>query len=594
MTFLNPSALLFLLGIPVVVLFHLLKMRRREVVVSSTWLWGDSLRNQEANAPFRRLKPNLLLLLQTLVILILALALAHPVRTVLRSGYERNVLILDVSAGMQATDVPGSRFEVARRAALEAIGRLGAGQQAMLIESGEEARVAAAFTGDQRTLTRAVQALQPADVPGRLAEAFRLAQANLGTGSGPAVVDVFTDGAFDPPSLPDLGGAAVRWHRVGQRGRNVGITAFEARKTYFGTLEHQAFVSVANFGPEVETFDLTLSLDGRRLKTERVTLGPDLRRSFVIPFAPREGGLLKAEIDVADDLTADNQALAVIPAPKPLRVLLVSPAGNIFLEKALAADPLVQVQRGTAENLSAAGTYDVAIIDSVPLKAPLPSGRYVLVNTVPPGVPLEVQGRVQQPTIMDWDRSHPAMRYLDLSKVVIQEALRLRPLGSSRTLVESSLTPLITAVDERGLRAILIGFDLTRSDFPLRVAFPLFLGNALRWLNPSRLEDAGLQLKTGQPITVSLPAAARQATVTDPSGVSRTLAADADGRVTFMDTGRAGLYEIRAGSWQQRFALNLVNEGESNLRPRFEPADRAGAAGGERRAQFPSRTPLWP
>ena len=78
MTFLNPAAFLLLLAIPVVVLFHLLKIRRQQVVVSSTLLWVDRPRELRASAPFRQLKPNLLLLLQILSILALALALARP------------------------------------------------------------------------------------------------------------------------------------------------------------------------------------------------------------------------------------------------------------------------------------------------------------------------------------------------------------------------------------------------------------------------------------------------------------------------------------------------------------------------------------
>ena len=114
MSFLNPAAFLFLLGIPAVIILHLLKIRRRQAVVSSTLLWADSLRDQQATAPFRRLKPSLLLLLQTLIILLLALALARPVRTVQVAGYERTVFILDVSASMQARDVRGSRFAAAK------------------------------------------------------------------------------------------------------------------------------------------------------------------------------------------------------------------------------------------------------------------------------------------------------------------------------------------------------------------------------------------------------------------------------------------------------------------------------------------------
>ena len=594
MSFLNPAALSFLLGIPAVILLHLLKIRRRRALVSSTLLWADSLRDQQASAPFRRLKPNLLLLLQILAILALALALARPVRTVLAPGYARTVFILDVSASMQATDVPGSRFAAAKEAALAAASVLRPGQQAMLIAAGQDAQVVVPFTQDGGAIRRGLDSLNALDVPGRLTAALALAQANLQVQGGPAAVEIFTDGAFEAPRLPDLGGAAVHWHRIGQRGKNVGITAFEARKTFFGAYDFQAFLSVANYGGEPATFPLSLTLDGRSIKTESVTLGPEVTRSFVFPFVDREGGVLQAEIAVDDDLASDNRALAVLPPPRPLTVLLVS-AGNPFLEKALAADAQVKVETGTLETMEKKrAQYDVVILDGVPTKR-VPPGRYLFVNTLPDGIPLELQGRVEEPPIVDWDRGHPAMRYLDLSRVAIQEAMRVRPLGGGRALVESTLTPLIYALDEGGVRAIFIGFDLYRTDFPLRVAFPLFVSNALRWLSPSRLEDAGLQLRTGEALTVSLPAGASDAILSDPVGGRHTLRADADGRVSFVDTGRVGIYAIRAGTWEQRFALNLLSGAESNIAARAVGASGQEGlrAPAEEPRLFPSRQELW-
>ena len=596
MTFLNPSAFLLLLSIPVVVLFHLLKIRRQQVPVSSTLLWADSLRDRQANAPFRRLRPNLLLLLQILILLLLALALAKPVRTVTISGYERSVIILDTSASMQVKDVPGERFTAARHAALAEVERLMPGQQAMVVAAGHEAQVLVPFTDEKPVLQRAIRSLRPLDVEGRLEGAIRLAQANLKRTDRAAVVHIYTDGAFETPGLPDLGGAVVHWHRFGQGGRNVGITAFEIRKNYFGSYEYQAFLSVANYGREAVSFDLALSLEERALKTERVTLGPDVKRSFVFPFTHNGGGIVRAEALLEDDLATDNRALGVIPPPRPVKTLLVS-RGNAFLEKALGADPQIQVQAAGPELLEtpeALGGFDVVILDSVPAKS-VPPGRYLLINTVPEGIPLEVQGRIQEPPLIDWDRTHPVMRYLDLSKVIVQEAMRVRPLGSGRALVESNLTPLIYALDERGVKAVFLGFDLYRTDFPLRVAFPLFVSNALRWLYPSQLEQAGLQLRTGQPLAVSLPAGVRQAVLTDPAGERHPLAADADGRVSYVDTTRDGIYRVTAGDWEERFAVNLLSEGESNVNPRAQVLPERGRPGPveERPATFTSRQDLW-
>ncbi|MBI3762710.1 MAG: BatA domain-containing protein [Chloroflexi bacterium] len=74
----SPLALaLSLLAAPIIILY-MLKLRRREVEVSSTMLWSLLLRDREANSPWQKLKRNLLLLLQLLLLLLLVVALARP------------------------------------------------------------------------------------------------------------------------------------------------------------------------------------------------------------------------------------------------------------------------------------------------------------------------------------------------------------------------------------------------------------------------------------------------------------------------------------------------------------------------------------
>ena len=93
MSFLAPLALaLAALGLPILILY-MLKLRREEQVVSSTMLWQQVLRDQQANAPWQRLRRNLLLLLQLLLLFLLVMALAGVtgavlVRPLLPTGQE--------------------------------------------------------------------------------------------------------------------------------------------------------------------------------------------------------------------------------------------------------------------------------------------------------------------------------------------------------------------------------------------------------------------------------------------------------------------------------------------------------------------------
>ncbi len=91
---------------------------------------------------------------------------------------------------------------------------------------------------------------------------------------------------------------------------------------------------------------------------------------------------------------------------------------------------------------------------------------------------------MEQPVVLDWARNHPVMRFVDLSKVAVEEALRVRPLAAGKTLLESVGGPLIFLLEEPQRKAVFVGFDLFKTDLPLRVAFPLILANSLRWLQP--------------------------------------------------------------------------------------------------------------
>ncbi len=588
MTFANPIALFLLLSIPLILFLHLFQVRRREVRVATLRFWDATIRERATSALSRRLRLNLLLFLQILALVSLTLALARPTVTLRVSGYPRAVLILDTSASMKATDLPGGRFAAAQAQALETVAAMPPGKQAMVLEASSQPIVLVPFTEDRRVLRRAIEGMLPGDVSGRLEEAVGMAL-ELGRTGPPAEIHLFTDAAFAPLQIPGGGAPPLRWHVVGRRSDNVGITALEVRKSLYGALEHQAFLALGNFAAEPKSFALRLLLDGVPLTEQRVDLPPQVRRSFVIPFTHRGGGILRAEIGLQDDLQTDNRAHVVLPEPHVLRVLLLT-RGNFFLERALRVDPQVMLQVGAPETFPPESwEADVVVLDSY-APATLPPGRYLLVRSLPRNAPLRQVGSADMPAILDWEREHPAMRYLDLSGLVVQQAMKVRPLGGGRAVVESSLTPLVYTWDDGGVRAIFVGFDFSRSDLPVRAAFPLFVSNALRWLYPNRLEDLHLQLRPGEAITLDAPPEMRAAAILDPLGRRRAAELEA-GQLVYGETRQTGIYTVRAGPVSRRYAVNLLDEEESNLAPGRGAAASAGTEVAEPIYQSPRE--LW-
>src|SRR5580700_620544 len=117
---LTPAFIAAAIAVPLLLLLYFLKLRRREIAVSSTILWRKTIQDLQVNAPFQRLRRNLLLFLQLLLLLLLLLALSRPVTNYHPGAGKATVFLIDRSGSMSARDIDGhSRLDEAKRRAKE-------------------------------------------------------------------------------------------------------------------------------------------------------------------------------------------------------------------------------------------------------------------------------------------------------------------------------------------------------------------------------------------------------------------------------------------------------------------------------------------
>src|SRR5437870_5498629 len=165
MGILIPAALgLLALAIPIII-FYMLRLRREELDVSSSLLWRRALQDRKANAPWQRLRRNLLLLLQLLLLLLLVFSLARPFLYQDSVASGNLVVVLDGSASMQATDEAGgaARFERARREADALVDGLQGDERISLVWAGPEASITVSASGHKANLHSALRALKPSN-----------------------------------------------------------------------------------------------------------------------------------------------------------------------------------------------------------------------------------------------------------------------------------------------------------------------------------------------------------------------------------------------------------------------------------------------
>ncbi|MHB0937367.1 MAG: vWA domain-containing protein [Armatimonadota bacterium] len=559
--------LLFLPLAGLLILLYLLKLRRRNHVVPSIFLWEQALQDLQANAPLQKLRKNLLLLVQLIILLFVVLALMRPAMQWRQASGRNVVLIMDVSASMRATDVLPNRFGVAKRAAQRAVEALGMHDRMMIVAVGGGVRQLTTFTNDKRQLRDALNALQVTDARADLRQAIDLAAGLTGRkrGSTPPEIMIFSDGAVPPVQLPSGSKLNVNFQRVGKRGDNVGIVMMSMRRRMTRQGDFEGLIGIRNFSDVKKTFTLELSLNGRLLDARDVTLPAKGNRTEVLSQLPSDSGVLGAKIDLRDDLAVDNAASLILPKVDPVPVALAT-TGNQFLLTALGLDPTLEISEfSTAPATLARGS--VLVADMVPV-AQVPAGASALIiGQTSASLPITVKGTVEYPTIVDWNRRHPAMAYVDLSEAHISKAQVLRLSGGAEPLIETDAGPVAAAVEKNGQRFIYLGWDLHRSDFPLNASFPIFMANAMNWLSGERQRAQAVNVRTGEMVRLPMPAEAKDVRLKLPDG--RRDALEVKGSTLSIDRVRqAGLYTLSGKGFEQQFTANLFDADESQLTPR--------------------------
>jgi hypothetical protein len=560
MNFQSAVSLLWLLPLGgIIFALYLLRMRRKDVHVPSTFLWPERTDEVRANALFQRLRFSWLLVLQLLALTLFVLAVARPQTLQKGLAGETTVVVLDASASMGATDVEPSRFDEAVRVVEGMVASANPGDQIMLIEAGPYPRVVFPLSSDPAAQRRALGSVRRSDAPSDVEEALRLATARVGEIDGAKIV-LLSDGVFEEVENFASGKASLVYSKIGQDRNNVAIEALGSTQGPDGRV---VYCGVKNHALDEQTVEVVVTADGETINAQTAKIASNKTWGATFP-APPGAKVIEARIRSNDILDADDYAVTVVDPGASLRVLLVS-RGDIFLERALALDPRVtldkasQVPEGERAGSAGPGTYDVVVFDGIK-ESPVKARGVLTFGAAGPPSPVTPSGRSRTFEFLRAEQ-HDLMRGVDLRNVYIENVEKVEPKPAGRVLADGRSGPLIVAA-EAEKRQVYVAFSPLDSDFPLTVGFPIFVANSLDYLAGSTVSDS-FAILAGQQF--QLPAeSAEPATLSRPDG-SEVQVEPLQGRYIVSGVDQVGTYSVETPQRKVTVYANMRDDLESSV-----------------------------
>ncbi len=250
-----------------------------------------------ASTPFQKLRRNLLLLLQLLVLAALVFTLMRPIIQAQASTSQANVIVIDATASMQTHDegATESRLDRAKIQARSLVDRMRPGDRYMLIaDGGGMLQVRSGFSSSKSELFALIDSVKPSDTPSDLSESLLLAATSLraigapqavGGGGGGAASNLakadnvtagqiwlFSDGSNNhvpdalvpaAPTGSSSGPASLNFVRIGSSDHSVGITRVSITPVPHEDKTYQVFVALRNDWPIDKKIGVTLALNAR-------------------------------------------------------------------------------------------------------------------------------------------------------------------------------------------------------------------------------------------------------------------------------------------------------------------------------------------
>lgn len=552
MGFTNLWPLFLTFTIPLLVMLYILKRKYKEKKISSSLLWSEVYKNTHANTPFEKLRKNIMLFLQLLILSSIIFALMGPFLKFGGKEYKNVILVLDTTGSMNTKYEETTRLEKGKAIAKEYIDSIKEGVNTTLITYNGVSEVLLTENEDKKTTLKTIGDIKGSYSSGNIDEVVSLVRA-IGEGFGIEYETVFiTDKEL---KLGDINGKVIS---LANSGENAAIDNI-AHKVVEDKLK--VIATISNRGEEDYSGDFTLydengMLDVKSLdikKGEKITLDYELENT--------ERRYLKGELSKKDLLEEDNTFYDVIRAENTKRILLVTEQ-NVFLEKAFSSLDNVQLLKtNDFNNVTKEDKYDLYIFDNVTPEALPKEGNILFINPKSNELFKVLEGgELKQAEAVTGVLS----RHLDNMKFTLSKynSIELPYWGNGFLKVEDSVVGFIGEKDNIQIGAL--AFDIHDTDVALKQEFPIMIYEL-----GERLISNGLigknNYKAGDEILAKISNMSTETKVYYPGNKTANL--KYSDLINSRDT--LGLYKItdtvNGEKRSEEFAVNFPSETESNI-----------------------------
>jgi len=545
--FYHPWGLLGLIGVPILIIIYIIKNKYTEQVVSSTYLWTLSEKFLKKRLPVSRLVGIISLILQIIAVILISLAVAHPVLVIRNSAHDY-CFVLDGSGSMNITEDGTTRHDLAKAEIKAVIDDSMNGSSYTLIFVGATSDVIFENETDREKALNFLENVKPSYTASSVADGASVAQGYLN--ANPAIVTyLFTDKIVETDE-------DINVVRVGTASENYSLSSldysFINKKLVVSgkalSYKNEAIVNVELYVDEETQPSLTqevevLAHDGTMPTGE-----------FVFEAELANFRTFKVVISTADSFALDNEQVVYNYEYEAPRKTLIVSDNPFFIQAAFVASTDIRPYVIAPENYQNQTGYDLYIFDSFSPRTgwTLPEDGAVWFFNPTSGITktgFSVQNEITSVASVTKDDYSNSTK--TLAKTLLKDVKRsefsvakykqCRPYRTFTDLLSFNGSPLVFAgFNDFGNREVVFAFDLHDSDFPLVSAYMSLFSNLISYTFPTALGQTSYTC--GETVNISAIAGCDSVRVVSPSGSIRYL--DASQAVCELDITEVGTYTV--------------------------------------------------